>query len=205
VLLSFCGESVAHLGDFQLGEALCEKGLRFAQDIKDLHAIAFVETMYATVYLRRGDGEKTIAHAKNAIKHCEETQFATILGMAWKFSGWGYLFLGDLETAREHMERGRAHDRKVGMSVLALVYYQFMSQICLESGDWERARGYAEEGLEGAKTHIERHTEGWLRFSLGRALAKADSSQSAKAEKLIRKLETFPVKELDTIVICRIM
>ena len=193
------GMALVYLGDFEGAEAPYEKGLRFAQEIKDLHCIGFVEHLFACGCLQRGNGRKAIAHEESAIKHCEETQFLTLLGLAWQGSGWGYLLVGDLETAREHVEKGHAHDRAVGFSLVPSWYYKIMTEICLESGDWERARGYAMEGLQCAKTHGERMFEADLSFLSGVALAKADPSQSAKAEglivggiKLLEELKTKP-------------
>ncbi len=184
-LHGICGFALAHLGDFQRGEAFCEKGLGSAGEIKDLYCMGFVEMTCAGVHSAKGDGRKAVTHAKNAVKYCEETQFLTSLGVAWQVSGWGYLLLGELGTAREHVEKGHESDRAVGMSLISSLYYMLVTEICLESGDWVGARSYAQEGLQCAKTHGERVYEGMLGVLLGKALARAEPSQSAKAEKLI--------------------
>jgi len=184
-LYGIYGIAVAELGDIKQGEALCEKGLRLAQEIKDLYSIAWAEVMYGCMYCMKGDGGKAIALLENGVKHCEETQFMTLLGLARQYLGWGYRLVGELGTAREYVEKGEAHSRAVGLSIVPSLYYWQMADICLDSGDWEGARTYAAEGLQLAKSHEARDYEGLLSIFLGSALAKADLSQSAKAEELI--------------------
>jgi tetratricopeptide (TPR) repeat protein len=184
-LHAFSGVAWANLGDFRRGEALCEKGLRFAQEVNDLRITCLTETCYGTVCVARGDGRRAVAYERSAIKHAEELQFLNLLGSAWQISGQGYLLMGDTETAREHAEKGHECDLALGWSLTPALHYYIMSDISLESGDWESARRYAEEGSECARTHGERQYEGILGIRLGRALAKADPSQSPKAEGLI--------------------
>jgi tetratricopeptide (TPR) repeat protein len=126
-----------------------------------------------------------MAHALKAIKHCEETQLLVILGSSWQALGWGYLLQGDLGAAREHVVKGHDHDRTVGFSLISSYYYELMSDICLESGDWGSAQAYAEEGLQLAKTHGDTLYEGTLSMLLGAALAKADPLRAGRGEELI--------------------
>jgi class 3 adenylate cyclase/tetratricopeptide (TPR) repeat protein len=179
------GLAMASLGDFQLAEALCEKGLRFAQEVKDLYCIGHVECFYANICTIRGDGKKAIAHAENALRIFEETQFLTQMGTAWYILGYGYYFLGELGTAREHVKKGLETDRAVGLTMMWSLYYFYMGEIDLASCDWESARRCADEGLKLAQTHGEKEGEGWLSCILGRALAKADPSQAARGEEYI--------------------
>jgi len=181
------GASMAALGDFRQAEALCEKGLRFALEIKDLPCIGFAEMYYATAYAAKGNGRKAVTHAENALRLCEETQLLSLLASVRNHLAWGYLLLGELETAREHVEKGLESDRAVGTSILSSWYYLLMGQIHLESGDWASARSYADEGLKVAQTHGEKWCEGMLSLILGRALAKADPLQTAPGEKCIRQ------------------
>jgi len=182
-LHGFYGQAAAvGRGDFRQGEALCEKGLRFAQEIKDLYCMGFMEMAYAMLCAVRGEAKKTTTHAENAIKHCEESQFLTILGLAWQVFGWGHLMLGDFEAAQEHIEKGHQHDRAVGFSMVSSFYYTLMSRLQLELGDSEGARSRAEEGLKQAQVHRERYLEGVLRGVLGKAMAKADPSRAPEGE-----------------------
>jgi len=180
-----CGVAMAWLGDFQRGEVLFEKGLTFAERVKDSFCIAYVEAVCAAAYCLKGDGRKAVAHAEKSIKHCEEARLLTVLGGAWQFCGWGHFFLGELEVAREHVEKGHAQDTAAGMSLVSSLYYQVMADICLESLDWDSARKYADDGLKCARTQGATIYEGTLGVRLGTALAKIDSSQRTEAEELI--------------------
>jgi predicted ATPase len=179
------GMALAFLGDFEQAEALCEKGLRFAQEIKDLYCIGYNEMYYASIYNLRGDGKKAIAHAENAIRFLEETQFLTVLGATWYGLGMGHYHMGDLGTARDCVEKAREFDRATGLKIISCQYHVYMSQIDFDLCDWESARRLAEEGLKLAQTHGERLLEGWLSCMLGRALAKEDPSQAARGEEYI--------------------
>jgi class 3 adenylate cyclase/tetratricopeptide (TPR) repeat protein len=179
------GIAMALLGDFKQAEALCEKGLRFAQEIKDLYCIGFIESIYANMCHVKGDGKKAIVHAESAIRLLEETQFLTQMGTAWYALGMGYLLMGELGIARQYVEKGLETDRAVGYTYISSSYHTYMSSVNLASCDWENARRCAEEGLKLAQTHGEKFGEGWLSCLLGRALSKADPSQAAHGEEHI--------------------
>jgi len=186
------GQALAFLGDFQRGESWCEKALSFAEEIKDLYCIAFVEFIYGGLCGMKGDGRKAVAHAESAIKHCERTQLLTVLGLAWHVSAWGHYLLGELGTAREHLEKGNDHNHSVGFSLLDAWYHELMGYVCIESGDWESARRFAVEGLECARSHKDRISEGNLCILLGSALPKTQPSLSGEAEEFILEgMKTF--------------
>ena len=182
MLLAMHGTATATLGDFPRGEALCQKGLRFATEIKDLYCIGLVECSYATVWWMKGDGRKTIAHAENSLKYLEETQFLSLLSYARYVLGMGYCLLGETEAAREHVEKARETERAVGISLYPSMHYACMTTIHIERGDWESAQRNAREGLESAATHGERHLECTLSVALGTTLAKANPSQVGRGE-----------------------
>jgi len=184
-LQSTYGAALSALGDFEQGEAMCEKSLRFAQEIKDRTCIAMVEMCYAAAYYFKGDGEKTVAFAQRAIEHIEETQLLTILGFTWQVLAWGHMLRGELDTARECAEKGDAHNCALGFSAYAAQHFHLMTEICLDLRDWENALRYAEEGLKIAKSHGLRAHEGLLNILLGKALARAKHSRSVSPEELI--------------------
>jgi len=180
-----CGNALACLGYFLQAERYLQRALRFAEEIKDLYCIGYLETQYAWACAIRGDGRSTLAHGENAVKHVEETQFLTILGTAHLALGWGHFLLEELETARQHAEKGLESNRAVGFSMLSYQYYELMTFIYLHLGDWASALRYADEGLKSAQAHGERSGEGALLYVLASALGKADSSQAARAEECI--------------------
>jgi DNA-binding transcriptional ArsR family regulator len=50
VLFSTYGTAMAHSGDLEKAEALCEKGLRLAQEIDDLYCIGYTEWLYSLAF-----------------------------------------------------------------------------------------------------------------------------------------------------------
>jgi tetratricopeptide (TPR) repeat protein len=184
-LCSVYGGAMASLGDFEKGEDLCEKGLRFALKVDDLYAIGFVELTYGFVCMLKGDGEKVIEHAQNAIKYFEETQFLTAMGLAWVYLGYGYYLLGELKTAREHIEKGLEISRSVGFSQSLSVNHWFFAQVLLDAGTLEEARSFAEEALKVAQNNNETTHEASARVLLGAILGRSEPSKSGEAEEHI--------------------
>jgi len=184
-LLANYGTAMGTLGNFEEGEALCEKGLRYAREINDLYGIGLVEFYYSNLFLVKGDGEKLIEHSQEAIRYGEETQMVAILGLAWTSLGYGYYLLGELETALKHIERGLKTQTDTGLPFVLSLHYWALSNVHFDSGDLENARSCVEEALELAQTNNERSVEAESRMWLGRVLGKADISQANEAEECI--------------------
>jgi len=185
-LHSWYGVAMDMLGDFREGKNLYEKGLRFASEIKDLQALSLLELNHGmTLVICKGDGENGIKHLRNCIGYCEEGQILTYLGLAWTGFGWGYYLLGDLETARKHVEKGLKIQRDVGLPLYLSLYYWALSVIHFDSGDLKSAQSSIEEALKLAQTNNEKWPEEMSRILLGRVLGKGEKSQYAKAEEYI--------------------
>jgi class 3 adenylate cyclase/tetratricopeptide (TPR) repeat protein len=184
-LLAVYGSCLAFLGDFGKGDALCKKALRIAQEMDDLYCVGFVENAYCSVFSSKGDGEKVIEHSQNALKHLEETQFLTHLGLGWFNLGLGYHSLGELEKAREYIEKGLDIQRSVGMAQILAMQYCGLSMVYLDLGNLEDARNIAEEAIRIAKDNNARNIEALAKCVFGRILWKTDLSQSKEAEQHI--------------------
>ena len=91
--------------------------------------------------------------------------------------------LGDLDTARKHMQKGFDLQRETGDQVFLPYYCCYRSELHLDLGDRENALRFAEEALGVAQNNMERPGEGYPRITLGRALGKSDPSQPDKAER----------------------
>jgi tetratricopeptide (TPR) repeat protein len=183
--LAYYGYSLGWLGNFEEGEAIFEKCLRFALEINDTIALCFAEYYYGFLLTLRGDGRNSIEHVQKAIRYAEEIQFVVILGPLWTMLGMGYYFLGDLDTARKHMEKGLQIYRDAGFSAQLSIFYWIQSVVHLDSGDLDNARSYVEEALELSQKNNEKHAEGMSWLLLGRILGKKDMAQSSKAEEYI--------------------
>jgi tetratricopeptide (TPR) repeat protein len=184
-LSSYCGQALGFLGDFEKGEALCEKGLRFAQRIDNVYSVGFAEMMYGLLLFVKGDGSGAVEHLHHALACGEEGEIIPVVGMACGALGWGYLLLGELESARAHLERGLQVQRDAGLAMLMSLHNVALGMVYFESGDVERARACIEDALESARNNGEKWAEGMAWVCLGRVLGKSDRPQYEKAEECI--------------------
>ena len=184
-ILVFYGLATGWTKDFEEGKALCDKGLDFALQTDDLYSTGWAEIIYSLLLVNGGDARATIEHAQNGVRLCEEGQVLVILGTGLATLADAYRLLGELETARKHAERALKVGSDSGLSLAWAQSYYALSMTHLDSGDLENARSCAEKAVELSQRNNEKWVEGKSRAALGRILAKADPSQSDKAEKYI--------------------
>ena len=182
-LLSNYGSAMGMLGNFEEGEALCEKGLRFALEIDNLYNIGWAELTYGAFFVAKGDGGNAVDHSRNSVRHFEELQMVLGIGLALTELGWGYYILGNLETAREHVQKAINIQSSAGIPFYSSLPYWILGVVDLDSGELKNARNFIEEALNLAQNNNEKMVEGISRMELGRILGKADISQSTEAEK----------------------
>jgi tetratricopeptide (TPR) repeat protein len=175
------------LGNFKEGEALFEKGLDFALKIKDIFSLAVSELHHGFDFDFKGDAKAAIEHLQNSIRYCEEGNLVIILGPAWIALGWAYWLLGELETARKHMEKGLKIKIDTGIHFDLGFFYGCSVLVYMDLGDLKKAHRRAEEALEIAQKNHEKTGEGLAWIVLGRVLAKVDQSQDDKAEEFVLK------------------
>jgi tetratricopeptide (TPR) repeat protein len=107
--------------------------------------------------------------------------------VAWSGLGSGYYYLGDLEAARKHMEKGLDVTMRGGTEWWISFQYLYLSKTYLALGDPKNSRSFIEEALKLSQQKGEKHLEGASWIWLGRMLGKTDPSQSDKAEGCILK------------------
>ncbi len=185
--------ALSFLGDFKEAESLCEKGLRITHEIDDLYCIGYIEQFYSLALCIKGDGDRAIKHAQDAVKHNEETQFLTLLPHSWGVLGWGHILLGELDKGRIYTEKGLEIQLSSGIPMHLSSQYIIQSRLHFELGDLEKAQSHIEEALELAQNGSEKHYEALAKIWLGKIQAKADMSQSDNAEELI----SDGIRELD--------
>jgi class 3 adenylate cyclase/tetratricopeptide (TPR) repeat protein len=184
-LSSYCGQAMGFMGNFKEGEALCDKGLRFVQQMDNLYSLGFAEIMYGLVYIVKGDGNNAVEHLQKAVAYGEEGQIIPVMSLASGALGWGYRLLGELETARTHIEKGLQIQEDAGLSMLMSLNKVALSMVYFDSGNLESARRCAEEALRLSQKNNEKWPEGLSWIFLGRVLVKTDKSQCGKAEECI--------------------
>jgi tetratricopeptide (TPR) repeat protein len=197
-LLAYRASALGMLGCFAEGEPVGEMSLRLARQTGTLFGIAFAEFCCGSVLASKGDGRGTVEIFQSGVRHCEEGQVGLLLGQCRSGVGLGCLLLGDAQTAIDHMVKGIQCHRDAGMTFFLSWQYVFLAEAQLDSGDLGGAQASAEQALEFALQHREKHFAGLAKAVLGRTRSKADTLQSAKAEDLIsegiRELEALKLR-----------
>lgn len=181
-LLVHHGHALGTIGDFKQGQALCEKGLGFAREINNPYSIGFVALVYGMFLGHKGDGENAIQQFQDACRYLEETQAIIVLGLAWTGLGWGYLLLGDPETALKHTEKGLQIQRDTGIPFFLSLHHWRLGETHLALGNLDNARTNADEAIKLARKNNEKWSEGISKILLGTILGKIAVSQSNDVE-----------------------
>jgi predicted ATPase/class 3 adenylate cyclase len=185
VLLSMNGYARVYLGDFEIGQGMCEKGLRLARESGNIHSLALSENWYGWLLSIKGDGKTAVEHFLNATRIWEQTGAIGILGILRGGLAFGYYHIGDLQTARKQAENAIELYAEAGTDLWLSHTYIALGQIYLDSSDLKNARICIEQALNLAQKTGEKQHEGLSRILLGRILGKEDISQSDKAEEYI--------------------
>jgi len=184
-LESLYGCSMGGLGEFDEGERLCEKGLSFAHKINHLVSIGSAEIWFGTLFIFKGDGKNAVKHFRSSIEFFEKSQGAIYLPIAWSLLGFGYYFLGELETALKFIEKGLKMQMDLGFPLPAIHFYS--SFVLSDLGNLNEAKVHAEKALNLAQTGNQKFFEGVSWIQLGSTVGKMERSQFHKAEECILK------------------
>ncbi len=196
-LLGHYGLATAWLGNFKDGEALCEKAVRFALEVRALYCLVVIEHNYGWLFNTKGDGKNAVEHFQNSIRYSEEAQMPVLLGPINSGLAWGYYMLREPETAREHAERAIKIHSDTGIPFLLPLAYVILGAVALDSGELKNARSFVEEALSLAQNNNEKMLEGMSWVLLGSILGKADLSQGGKAEEyILQGIKIFEELEL---------
>ena len=149
--------------------------------------IAMSEYYYCHLLHLKGDGKGCNEHAKNLITHAEKANQKLFLAFGWYLLGNGYHLIGAFSAAKEHIEHGIGIMTENKITLNLCHFYYGLSLAHFDSSDFKNACECAQKGLELSKTYNEKLYEGFLRISLGRVLAKMDTSPSGEGIASISK------------------
>jgi len=184
-LLSLNGHARAYLGDFEVGQDMCEKGLRIAEESGKSYDLALSEFRSGFLFSVKGDGANAVKHLQKSAKLWEQIQVILFLGLVYSRLAYGYYFLGDLENARKQAERVIEIYTEAGITRWLSTPHVVLGMIHLDSGNLKTARSYTEQALNVALKTGEKISELDARMLLGRLMGKEDISQRDKAQEHI--------------------
>jgi class 3 adenylate cyclase/tetratricopeptide (TPR) repeat protein len=179
------GYAMGMLGDFDQAEEICERAYRYAQQIGDLNSLAWTTFFPGWLACLKGDAEKGLERLQDLIGYCEEGQIAVAVGYAWMALGFAYYLLGDLDAAREHLDKGRKVQTDMGNPVMLSQHYYLSSLVHLDSGELEKARLDIEKALSLSRENGEKQVEAMTRCLQGMIVGTMDSSQRDEAQEAI--------------------
>ena len=183
-LYAYYGNSMGQLGKFREGIIFCEKGLCTApQD--DLRTLGLCELLYGYLLTTKGDGKPAIEHFQKCIEYVGDMKWVFISALAWTGLGFSYLSLGDLETARKHIERGLSMQKAAGVEWWLSLHWCYLGQAHFYLGNLKDARSCVAEALKLAQTNNEKHAEAQALYWMATILSQTDRSEGGKAENYI--------------------
>jgi len=176
------GCSTGACGDFEQGERLLEKALKFALEIDHRGTIGFVEYVYGVLFAWKGDGKSAVKHLENGLKHLVKSHSMLHVGQAYCWLGYAHCLMGDPKTAVDLTEKGLKLHTDTGMLVFRSVCHFLCIYAKFELGDIEEAITHAELAVKFSLENNEKVLHGLSKLSLGRVLAKTDVGQIEAAE-----------------------
>jgi class 3 adenylate cyclase/tetratricopeptide (TPR) repeat protein len=179
------GASMGALGRFAAAERSTEEALAFARKINHLFSIGQAELHYSLIFILKGDGKNVVTHSQSAIEYLEKSHANNLLPLAWGYLGYGYCFVGKLDTALELTEKGLKMQMDSGLPMQLQFYHAALSYVHFDLGNLSEARRHAEEGLNLIQRNRPRLNEARLWIQLGRTIGKIDKSQFDEAEEHI--------------------
>ncbi len=185
VMNGLWGMSLGEIGNFAEGERLLEKGLSFAHEIDNLLSLALVEMGYGRFCFTKGDAESQVNHFRSAIEALEKNQFRILLGPAWAWSGRGYSFLGQTDTALQCAEKGLKMHTDLGAPFMLGSIHLTLGEIHLQLGDLEKALIHVEQAVDLSQKNNERMFEAESRITWGRVIAARDKTKFDEAQERI--------------------
>jgi len=202
------GMALAYLGNFDEGRMYCEKGLSEATETGDLYTLGLTAYFFGWFWLLKGDGKKAIEHVKNSIQSFEAADYPMMLGLSWSLLGYGYYYLGDLETARKHCQKGlEIHPEQIRRAEeLILKGMEIMRELDLKPylalgyswlGECFENAGQKDKAVENLKTAEEMFKEMGTYYYLARThaiyadLYKKEGDKSKAKENMNKAIEIF--------------
>ena len=187
IMCGQCGLSYAYIGKFEDAKKYLDKGLNFSLNLNDVLNIVMCEFLYAQYYLCRFEIQKAVERFQKFENYYDSANFPSMMGMGFGFASFGYYFLGDYDTAKANIEKGRQLMVKANVGFNLSLFPLASSYIHYDLNEVSIAKKNVEEAIELSISHEGRLFGALALISLGRIMAKMDRADIAEAEKHILK------------------
>jgi class 3 adenylate cyclase/tetratricopeptide (TPR) repeat protein len=183
LLAVLSGGSLAWLGDFDTAMIWLRKGLNAAIEAQNNFSVGLAGTWFGNVLLTKGLGEEAMEHIKKAAQIFEEVRApASHTGATWFTLGYAKFLVGDLDEARQCMDKAITLLRDSDMVWYIAYTYAVSAMVHLALEDLSSARSCVAAALEWSQKLNQKHWEGFAKIVAGKILAESDLLQTANAE-----------------------
>ena len=196
-LCGTCGSAMGHLGQFEKGKALLEKGLRNAVQENNLPTLGLTELYFCMLYYCQGAWQSAKIHAEKCIAYSEKAKFLMVLANGFCAMGSVNSFLDNPEVGRMFAEKGLQIYREIGNENFLSYWHWAMGGIHLDLNDLDNARVSMEESLRLSRKNGEKGWEGLSWIGLGRVLENNKRPLKDEVEaSFLKGLEILDVQKL---------
>ena len=186
-MCSLCGSCYAYVGKFEDARKYLEKGLNFSLNLNNVLNIFGSESLYMNYYYCKFKIQKAIDRFQKVINYSESGDFPYMQGQSHGYGSLGYYYLGDYDTAKANIEKGRQLMEKVNIGWNLSLFPLVSSYIHYDLNEIFIAKKNVEEAIELSICHDEHLWEALAWISLGRIMVKMNRSDIAEAEANILK------------------
>ncbi len=170
VLKAAYGMALGATGKFARGECILGECRELAHRISNPLTLAMVECYYCALYHLKDDGKNAVCCCKGAAEASEKSQMVFMIGIAWAWTGYGYLILEQPQKAIEHLEKGLRIHVDLGIPLWLGCIHAGLSMAQLQLGNPGKALFHAEQAVNLSRANKERYYEALAEICLGRVL-----------------------------------
>ncbi len=166
-ICGYYGHFVGWAGRVEEGISIIEKGFRMASEVNDKFGMGMAQVLFSSVTHASGYGQRTITHAREAVKIIEEAEISIILDGGYLELGGGYFLCGENDKAIEIGEKALKLSQESGIPFTESWDYCYLAIDFKSDGNLARARECAKEALRISQDCNNKNCEGLAWVLLG--------------------------------------